>query len=94
MSRLNLRSAMTALALGIVALGGSTLMSGEASAKGFHGGGWGKHHHGGGWHGGWRHRHRGPVFVSYGAYPVVYGGCYTKRFVRFDGAIVIKKRCY
>jgi hypothetical protein len=97
MSRLNLRSAMTALALGIAALGGSTLMSGEASAKGFHGGGWGHGHHGGhggGWHGGWGHRHRGPVFVSYGAYPVVYGGCYTKRFVRFDGAVVIKKRCY
>ena len=52
MSRLTLRSAVTALALGIAALGGTTLMSGEASAKGFHGGGWGKHHHGGGWHGG------------------------------------------
>jgi hypothetical protein len=32
--------------------------------------------------------------VSYGAYPVVYGGCITKRFVRFDGAVIIKKRCY
>ncbi|HEX2552898.1 MAG TPA: sulfur globule protein precursor [Microvirga sp.] len=93
MSRLNLRTAMTALALGIAALGGATLSSGEAAAKGFHGGGWGKHH-GHGWHGGWGRRHWGPTFVSYGAYPVVYGGCYTKRFVRFDGSLIIKKRCY
>jgi hypothetical protein len=35
MSRLSLRSAVTALALGIAALGGTTLMPGEASAKGF-----------------------------------------------------------
>ncbi len=88
MSRLTLRSAVTALALGIAALGGTTLMPGEASAKGFHGG-WG-HHHG---YGGWRHRPWGPVFIRYGGYPV-YGGCYTRRFVTFDGSVIIRKRCY
>jgi hypothetical protein len=89
MSRFNLRSAATALALGIAAIGATTLMPGEASAKGFHGGGWGYHHG----HGGWGYRGLGPVFVGYGAYPV-YGGCYTRRFVSFDGSVIIKKRCY
>ncbi len=88
MSRLTPRSAMTALVLGVAALGGSALASSEASAKGFHGG-WGKHHH----HG-WHRRHWGPTFVSYGVYPVVYGGCFTRRLVTFDGSVIIKKRCY
>ena len=93
MSRFNLRSAVTALALGIAAIGATTLMPGEASAKGFHGG-WGYHHGHGGWgYGGFGYGGLGPVFVGYGAYPV-YGGCYTRRFVTFDGSVIIKKRCY
>ncbi len=85
MSRFNLRSAVTAIALGIAAVGAATLMPGEASAKGFHGG-WGHHY-------GWGYGGLGPVFVGYGAYPV-YGGCYTRRFVALDGSVIIKKRCY
>ncbi len=45
MARFSLRTAFTALALGVAALGASTLAPSEASAKGFHGGGF----HGGGW---------------------------------------------
>ncbi len=90
MSRLTPRSAMTALALGLVALGGSTLMSGEASAKCFHGGGWGKHH---------GHFHGGFGFRRVGFYaPVVYGGygygCTVRKFLTEDGDVIVKKRCY
>ena len=86
MARLSLRTAFTALALGVAALSGGTLAAAPAEAHGFHGGGWG-HHHG---HGGWGYR---PVRVV----PVVsggYGGCVVKRIERWDGTVVIKKRCY
>ncbi len=98
MARFSLRSAFTALALGVAALGAATLTSSEASAKGFHGGGgWG--HHGGGWgkHGG--HFHGGYGFRRVGFYaPVVYGGygygCTVRKFLTEDGDVIIKKRCY
>ena len=90
MARLSLRTALTALALSVTALGATTLVSAPAEARhGWHGGGgWGHHHHHGhGW--GWR-----PVRVV----PVVYGGygggCVVKRIERWDGTVIIKKRCF
>ena len=92
MARFSVRTAFTALALGVAALGASTLTSTEASAKPFHGGGWGKHHiH---FHG---HFHRGWGFrrvAFYPVVPVVYGGCTVRKFVTVGGTVVIKKRCY
>ncbi len=88
----SLRPAFMALVLGVAALGASTLTSTEASAKPFHGGGWGKHH--GHFHG---HFHRGWGFRRVGFYPVVpvvYGGCTVRKFVTVGGTVVIKKRCY
>ena len=102
MTRVSLRTAFTALALGVAALGAATLTASEASAKGFHGGGgWGFHggwgHHGGGWgkhhgfHGGYGLRRIG--FYA----PVVYGGygygCTVRKFLTEDGDVIIKKRC-
>ncbi len=93
MARFSLRTAFTALALGVAAIGASTLTSTEASAKPFQSGGWGKHHghfHGH-FHGGWGFRRVGfyaPVV------PVVYGGCTVRKFVTYDGDVVIKRRCY
>ena len=89
MARPSLRTALTALALGVAALGGTTLASAPAEARhGWHGGGgWGHHHR---FHGGWGYR---PVHVVYGGYGG-YGGCVVKRIVTFDGTVIIKKRCY
>ncbi len=90
MARLSLRTAFTALALGVAALGGATLASAPAEARhGFHGGhgGWG--HHGGGW------GHRPVVvFGGYGGYGGYGGGCVVKRIERWDGTVIIKKRCF
>ena len=93
MTRVSLRTAFTALALGVAALGAATLTASEASAKGFHGG-WG--HHGGGWgkHHGF---HGGYGFRRVGFYaPVVYGGygCTVRKILTEDGDVIIKKRCY
>ncbi len=101
MTRVSLRTAFTALALGVAALGAATLTASEASAKGFHGGGWGFHggwgHHGGGWgkHHGF---HGGYGFRRIGFYaPVVYGGygygCTVRKILTEDGDVIIKKRC-
>jgi hypothetical protein len=84
MARLSLRTAFTALILGVAALGGSALASAPASA---HSGGWG-HHHG---HGGWGFRPVRFVPVIYGGYG---SGCVIKRIVTFDGSVIIKKRCF
>ncbi len=99
MTRVPLRTAFTALALGVAALGAATLTASEASAKGFHGGGgWG--HHGGGWgHGHGGHFHGGYGFRRVGFYaPVVYGGygygCRVRKFITEDGDVIIKKRCF
>ncbi|HEX2555769.1 MAG TPA: hypothetical protein VHL98_18875 [Microvirga sp.] len=99
MSRLTSRSALTALTLGLAALGGA-LVSGEAAAKGFHGGGWGKHHHG--------HFHGGYGFglgFGYGGYAPAYvavvdeeepdfESCVVRRSVTPGGRIIVRKRCY
>ena len=88
MTRVPLRTAFTALALGVAALGAATLTASEASAKGFHGGGWGKHH---GFHGGYGFRRIG--FYA----PVVYGGygygCTVRKILTEDGDVIIRKRC-
>ncbi len=88
MTRVSLRTAFTALALGVAALGAATLTASEASAKNFHDGGWGKHH---GFHAGYGFRRIG--FYA----PVVYGaygyGCTVRKFLTEDGDVIIKKRC-
>ena len=99
MTRFSLRTAFTALALGVAALGASTLTATEASAKGFHGGGgWGHGHHGGGWgHGHGGGFHGGYGFRRVGFYaPVVYGGygCTVRKVFTEDGDVIIRKRCY
>ena len=103
MTRFSLRSAFTALALSVAALGASTLTPSEAQAKGFHGGGgWGHHgggwgHHGGPFHGGYGLGGYGLRRVGFYA-PVVYGGygygCTVRKFLTEDGDVIIKKRCF
>ncbi len=87
MARPSLRTTFTALALGVAALGGATLASAPAEARY-------------GWHGGWGHH---GVHVSYvrpvRVVPVVYSGyggygCVTRRIERWDGTVIIKKRCF
>ena len=84
MTHLTSRTAFTALALGVAALGAATLGSAPAEAR-----------HG--WHGGWGHH---GVHVTYvrpvRVVPVVYSGygCVTKRIERWDGTVIIKKRCF
>ena len=82
-------TALTALVLGS-ALAMSGVASAPALAGGFHhhGGGWG--HHGGGW--GWG-RGYGWGF-RYIGYPGYYGGCYLKRYVDYDGEIIVRRVCY
>jgi hypothetical protein len=95
MTRVSLRTAFTALALGVAALGAATLTASEASAKGFHGGGWGHHggggwgkhhgfHGGGGWgfHGGWGHHGGG-----WGKHHGFHGG-YGLRRIGFYAPVV------
>lgn len=90
MSRLSLRSAFAALAFALAAFGAATLGAGEAGAKPFKGGGFGfRHHHH--VHGGMRLW--GPTYVRLAAYPFA-GGCVVRRFVAFDGSLVIRRRCY
>ena len=90
MARLSLSTAVTALALGVAALGGTTLGSAPAEAR-----------HG--WHGGRHHVHVSfgyrPVYRPVRIVPVVYsgtygGGCVVRRIERFDGTVIIKKRCF
>jgi len=98
MSRLTSRTAFTALALGVAALAGIPLASGEAAAKSFHSG-WGKHHHHGHGHGGFRF---GFGYVGYApAYLGVVADiepddetCVLRRVVTYGGRVVLRKRCY
>ena len=103
MARFSLRSALTALTLGVAVLGSATLVSGDASAKGmggmhgggkFHGGGFhggGKFHGGfGRWHGGLRVGLYAPAYVG-----VSYvGGCVVRQVIDEDGDILLRRICY
>jgi hypothetical protein len=85
MSRRLFRGALTGIVLGACALAATALTVTEASAGHRHG--FGHHHHHWG-HWGW-----GARFVGFG-YPAYYGGCYAKRFVDWDGTVIVKKRCF
>lgn len=90
------RSALVALALGTVTLGAASLAPTAASAGPgpYWGGGHFRSHPG---HWGPRRGFYGPrvVVVGSGFYPGTYGhGCSVRRFVRWDGSVVIRKRCF
>ena len=81
---------MFRIAAVVLAFAGTGICVSQASAH--PGGGFGGGHGGGFGHGGFGWGHRGGF--GWGVAPVVYGGCYLKRFVTYDGELVVRKICY
>ena len=104
MTRFTLRTTALALALAASAVGVNQASAMPLGGPHFPHGGFGHGpfgHHGFG-HGpfgpvgfGWGHPGwgRGPGW-GWGGRPIVYGGCFVKRFVDDDGDLVVRRVCY